>query len=200
MRKNLLIAIFGIFLFAQIASSQAPIAPSSKGVVLTALQEELQRAQKILKQKGDPAPYLISYQVTETSQTIITAQYGALQNTDSYRVRLLDVDVRVGEYQLDNTHRGGGGGGGYAGGGGGAIPISNEDDLDAIKSSLWMATDQKYRAAQERLIQIKTDHTFCMCFNSYNDVSFSFIIFLIQCTKLCIYLCKIFLSFLFFER
>lgn len=155
-RKNLLIAIFGIFLFAQIASSQAPIAPSSKGVVLTALQEELQRAQKILKQKGDPAPYLISYQVTETSQTIITAQYGALQNTDSYRVRLLDVDVRVGEYQLDNTHRGGGGGGGYSGGGG-AIPISNENDLDAIKSSLWMATDQKYRAAQERLIQIKTD-------------------------------------------
>ncbi len=155
-RKNLLIAIFGIFLFAQIAASQAPLVPNSKGVVLTALQEELQRAQKILKQKGDPAPYLISYQVTETSQTIITAQYGALQNTDSYRVRLLDVDVRVGEYQLDNTHRGGGGGGGYSGGGG-AIPISNENDLDAIKSSLWMATDQKYRAAQERLIQIKTD-------------------------------------------
>ncbi len=124
---------------------------------MTALQEELQRAQKLLKQKGDPPPYLISYQVTDLQQVAITAQYGALQNNDSGHVRLLDVDVRVGDYQLDNTHRGsGGGGGGYAGGGG-AVPISSEDDLDAIKSSLWMVTDQKYKAAQERLIQIKAN-------------------------------------------
>jgi predicted Zn-dependent protease len=122
---------------------------------MTALQEELQRAQKILKQKGDPPPYLISYQVTDMQQYAITAQYGALQNNDSGRVRLLDVDVRVGDYQLDNTHRVGGGGGYY--GGGGAMPISSEDDLDAIKSSLWMVTDQKYKAAQERLIQIKAN-------------------------------------------
>ncbi len=124
---------------------------------MTALQEELQRAQKLLKQKGDPPPYLISYQVTDLQQVAITAQYGALQNNDSGHVRLLDVDVRVGDYQLDNTHRGSGsGGGGYAGGGG-AMPISSEDDLDAIKSSLWMVTDQKYKAAQERLIQIKAN-------------------------------------------
>ncbi len=124
---------------------------------MIALQEELQRAQKLLKQKGDPPPYLISYQVTDLQQVAITAQYGALQNNDTGHVRLLDVDVRVGDYQLDNTHRGsGGGGGGYAGGGG-AMPISSEDDLDAIKSSLWMVTDQKYKAAQERLIQIKAN-------------------------------------------
>jgi predicted Zn-dependent protease len=151
----LLIATLIISLLAPATISQKATTAANKSVVMTALQEELQRAQKILKQKGDPPPYLISYQVTDMQQYAITAQYGALQNNDSGRVRLLDVDVRVGDYQLDNTHRVGGGGGYY--GGGGAMPISSEDDLDAIKSSLWMVTDQKYKSAQERLIQIKAN-------------------------------------------
>jgi len=153
--RYVLSAILTISLLAPATISQKAMPSASKSVVMTALQEELQRAQKILKQKGDPPPYLIAYQVTDLQQVAITAQYGALQNNDSGRVRLLDVDVRVGDYQLDNTHRAGGGGGYY--GGGGAMPISSEDDLDAIKSSLWMVTDQKYKAAQERLIQIKAN-------------------------------------------
>ena len=155
--RNFLHTVLIASLLVQSAASQkAPPPPNNnKGIILTALQDELVRAQKILKTKGDPPPYLISYQVYETSQTAITAQYGALQSSDSFRGRFLDVDVRVGDYQLDNTHRAGGGGGNY--GGGGAQPISSEDDLDAIKSSIWMVTDQKYKAAQERLIQIKAD-------------------------------------------
>jgi TldD protein len=153
--RHLLIPLLIVSLLAPATISQKAAPVASKSVVMTALQEELQRAQKILKQKGDPPPYLISYQVTDLQQYAITAQYGALQNNDSGRVRLLDVDVRVGDYQLDNTHRAGGGGGYY--GGGGAMPISSEDDLDAIKSALWMVTDQKYKAAQERLIQIKAN-------------------------------------------
>ncbi|MBL8205610.1 MAG: TldD/PmbA family protein [Blastocatellia bacterium] len=153
--RYVLSAILTISLLAPATISQKAMPSASKSAVMTALQEELQRAQKILKQKGDPPPYLIAYQVTDLQQVAITAQYGALQNNDSGRVRLLDVDVRVGDYQLDNTHRTGGGGGYY--GGGGAMPISSEDDLDAIKSSLWMVTDQKYKAAQERLIQIKAN-------------------------------------------
>lgn len=156
--RHLLIASLTISFLAPATISQKAAQPAGKNVVMTALQEELQRAQKILKQKGDPPPYLIGYQVYETNQTAITAQYGALQSSESYRGRMLDVDVRVGDYQLDNTHRtsGGGGGGGYYGGGG-AIPISSEDDLDALKSTIWMVTDQKYKAAQERLIQIKAN-------------------------------------------
>ena len=153
--RHLLIPLLTVSLLAPATISQKATTSTSKSVVMTALQEELQRAQKLLKQKGDPPPYLIAYQVTDLQQVAITAQYGALQNNDTGRVRLLDVDVRVGDYQLDNTHRASGGGG-YSGGGG-AMPISSEDDLDAIKSSIWMVTDQKYKSAQERLIQIKAN-------------------------------------------
>lgn len=127
--------------------------PSAKSAVLTALEEELQRAQKLLKEKGDPAPYLISYQVTDTNYHVIGAKYGALQTSQSGRVRLLDVDVRVGDYQLDSSHRAASGGSQ----GGGAIPITVEDDKDALKSIVWMETDRRYRAAVERLIQIKAN-------------------------------------------
>lgn len=153
--RHLLIATLTLSLLAPSTISQKATPTADKSPVMTALQDELQRVQKSLKQKGDPPPYLIAYQVYDLQQTQIMAQYGALQNSEMGNVRLLDVDVRVGDYQLDNTHRVGGGGG-YAGGGG-AIPISSENDLDALKSTIWMVTDQKYRAAQERLIQIKAN-------------------------------------------
>ena len=140
-----------------VASQQSKPA-ASKSVVMTALEEELKRAQQILKQKGEPAPYLIGYQLTETHYNVVSATRGALQNSDGGKLRQLDVDVRVGDYQLDNTHRVSGGGG-YAGGGGQAIPVSIEDDLDAIKSAIWMETDRKYKSAVERLIQIKANQT-----------------------------------------
>ncbi|MFN0122697.1 MAG: TldD/PmbA family protein [Blastocatellia bacterium] len=129
-------------------------APAAKSMVLAALEEELTRAQKILSQKGEPPPYLISYNITETEFTVINASRGALETTNAGRSRMLDVDVRAGDYQLDNTHRTGGPGGG--GMGGQAIPVSIEDDAASIKSSLWMETDRRYRAAVERMMQIKT--------------------------------------------
>lgn len=133
-------------------NSSANNKTATKSVVLVALEEELQRAQKLLKEKGDPAPYLISYQVTDTTSHAIGAQYGAIVTSGSNRVRLLDVDVRVGDYQLDNTHRSAQGRGGSS-----AIPITVEDDKDALKSIIWVDTDRKYRAAVERLMQIKTN-------------------------------------------
>ncbi|HWQ34715.1 MAG TPA: metallopeptidase TldD-related protein [Blastocatellia bacterium] len=149
--RRLLVTLAGIILLTQAAASQQ----SRKSIVLTALEDELRRAQQILKQKGEPAPYLISYNVTETQYNIVTATRGALQNSDGGKVRLLDVDVRVGDYQLDNTHRGGSGGGYY--GGGAAVPVSIEDDANAIRSQIWMETDRRYKSAVERLIQIRAN-------------------------------------------
>jgi predicted Zn-dependent protease len=143
------LAVIACLIAPSVISQQKP----AKSAVLVALEEELQRAQKLLKEKGDPAPYLISYQVTDTNYNVISAEYGALQASQAGRVRLLDVDVRVGDYQLDSTHRSAGG----AHGGGGAIPITVEDDRDALKSIIWLETDRRYRAAVERLIQIKAN-------------------------------------------
>jgi TldD protein len=158
--KRALALFFAACLLAPPAAGQRSITangkPAAKSPVLVALEEELQRAQKILKAKGDPAPYLIGYQVADTHYNVVGAQYGALNTSQAGRMRLLDVDVRVGDYPLDSTHRTAGTGG-YAGGGGSAIPLTLDDDKDALKSAVWMETDRKYRAAVERLIQIKAN-------------------------------------------
>lgn len=140
------------FFLTQTAATQQS---ARKSVVLTALQDEMQRAQQTLKEKGEPAPYLIAYSVTDTQFNVISASRGALQNSDGGRSRLLDVDVRVGDYKLDNTHRGSGPG--AFGMGGSAVPLPIDDDLDAIKSAIWMDTDRKYKGAVERLIQIRAN-------------------------------------------
>lgn len=152
MRRALILAVIACLIAPSAIGQPKP----AKSTVLVALEEELQRAQKLLKEKGDPAPYLISYQVADTQYNVISAEYGALQASQAGRVRLLDVDVRVGDYQLDSTRRSTGGGA-HGGGGGGAIPITVEDDKDALKSIIWIETDRRYRAAVERLIQIKAN-------------------------------------------
>lgn len=149
---KLLFTLGCFFFLTQTAVTQQS---ARKSVVLIALQDEMQRAQQTLKEKGEPAPYLIAYSVTDTQFNVISAARGALQNSNSERSRLLDVDVRVGDYKLDNTHRGSGPG--AFGMDGSAVPLPIDDDPDAIKSAIWMDTDRKYKGAVERLIQIRAN-------------------------------------------
>ena len=125
-----------------------------KSPLLKAMEEELLRSMKGLSDKGSPPPYFISYYVAETQRAWISASYSALRRSMTERSRLLDVEVRVGDYVLDNTHRLRG-----------VfdimsriprpVPIPLENDIDAIKSALWLETDRKYKEAVERLIQVK---------------------------------------------
>src|SRR4051812_15091253 len=95
--------IFGIVLALPLIGflSQAAQRTPASGPVLQALQEEMTRATGVLKQKANPAPYFISYEVNEIQATEIEASLGALSSSDTEHSRLLDVDVRVGDYQLD---------------------------------------------------------------------------------------------------
>ena len=139
-------------LVLQSGPSQQP----EKSLLLKAMEEELSRSMKGLSEKGNPPPYFISYDITETKSLMIIASYGALRSSSKEHSRLLDVEVRVGDYTLDNTHRLRGV---YDFRFPIPISISLEDDLDAIKSAIWLETDKKYKAAMERLIQVKAQKT-----------------------------------------
>ena len=131
---------------------------TTPGPVLQALDEELKRAFDVLKQKGDPAPYFIGYSVSEMESVDIDASLGALRSSQTSVTRLLDVDVRVGDYQLDNTHQIRGQRGTTSGPSFSypvLMPVDN--DIDALKSVIWLETDQKYKAAVERFIQVKAN-------------------------------------------
>lgn len=112
---------------------------------------------EVLRKQGDPA-YFLSYVVADLSGTNIDANLGALRSTRTSHARYLDIEVRIGDYAFDNTHQIRG-----ARGGGSAPPYSEpvvmpiEDDIDALKSVIWLETDRRYKAAVERWMQVKAN-------------------------------------------
>jgi predicted Zn-dependent protease len=129
------------------------MASAESSVLLDAMSQELNRNFSVLKEKADPSPYFISYEVTEQEFRSISGTLGAITSSDGGKDRLLDVSVRVGSSKLDNYHRVRGDRGQFTSG----ASITYEDNVNSIKRRLWLETDRAYRTAAERLIRIKTN-------------------------------------------
>ena len=127
---------------------QAPPSP-----LLAAVQEELDREMGVIG-KADPPAYFLSYTVTDSDRSEVTGSNGALLSSAQQRSRWLQGQVRVGSYQLDNTHRIGNDGPGFPGSFGEPIPV--DDDPAALKRAMWRETETQYRAAAEAFIKVKT--------------------------------------------
>ena len=117
------------------------------------LSSELERNFKILKEKGDPAPYFLAYAVTEQQSENITATTGFVVGNTSSESRNLDVTVRAGTLQFDNYHRNPRDPAYFTSG----AAVSLDNNANSIKRSLWMETDRVYRLATSRLLRLRTD-------------------------------------------
>ncbi len=129
----------------QLASAQAGISQP----LLSAMEKELGRAKTELG-KRDPAPYFLSYSVTDNELTAVTASEGALLNSRQLRARQADVQTRVGSTKLDNTHDENRSSGIESG----LLPLG--DDPDATARVLWKLTYEGYRKAQRAFLNVKT--------------------------------------------
>jgi predicted Zn-dependent protease len=140
-------------------------APQDEDVVMKVLQDELARSTTRLKMDKATPPYYVGYTVKENVTFEVRAMFGALASRGEGRNRSLSADVRVGDYSLDNTNFSDGGmrmamfGGG---GRGGESSFSVDDNYDALRHSVWLATDSAYKQAVEQLekkkahLQVKT--------------------------------------------
>lgn len=141
-------------------AAAATAAMAQTPVLLDAMSQELNRNFTVMKEKADPPPYFLSYEVTEIQYQTVSGTLGTVDATDGSKSRELDVSVRVGSPKLDNYHHvrlAGGGGGGGGIGRSTSSALTFEDSANAIKRRLWLETDSAYRAAAERLIRIKTN-------------------------------------------
>jgi len=121
------------------------------------MQQELTRSFANLKKAPLP-PYFVSYQLTDNRALDVSASFGALTGSSDMTTRLLDLDLRVGDYALDNTHP-------LRGGEMGPdfteqlerqkIPLDN--DPDALKVALWRETEREYHSAVERYQKVKAN-------------------------------------------
>jgi predicted Zn-dependent protease len=119
---------------------------------LAAMQDELERSRTRLELTipgtNQPArPYFIQYRVLDLDVRTIVAEFGALVSSTSGRNRIMSVDVRVGNNNLDSsnfiTDEG------FSGFLGSTGTIGIDRDYDSLRQDLWLASDQAFKAAVE---------------------------------------------------
>jgi TldD protein len=146
-----------LFLSALLLSSFALTAQDAgTDPVLVALQQELHRSFDSLKKEPVPV-YFLAYQLTDNHAIQVGASFGALVSSNDTTTRTLDVDLRVGDYALDNTHsvdsdspRSS-----FADRiGQTAMPLDNTTDV--LQRSVWAETDRKYKVAPQEWQDVKT--------------------------------------------
>src|SRR6266446_4572466 len=147
-------ALGAIFVFAPIPRlfAMPPDAAPKPSPLIAALKAELERSMKVYGAQ-DPAAYFISYTLTDTQRATVSGSNGALLSSDEGRNRWLEVAVRTGSYELDNTHKIDGRQP-PSGSPGANVPI--DDDPEVLRRAVWLETDTEYRSAAEALIKIKT--------------------------------------------
>ena len=128
--------------------------PSS--TVLEAMHTELERSMFKLKAQPVP-PYFLSYEIVDTHSFFITSTFGKLTSSSENHHRQLGIDLRVGDYAMDNMReiRGGMTGFPIQNFPGTTIPLDN--DPDAIRAALWYRTDDRYKRAAEQYAKVKTN-------------------------------------------
>jgi TldD protein len=135
------------------ARAQQPATP----VLLDAMTTELHRAFTSLGKAaaaGDDKqlpPYFLSYAVSEASYVGIRAQFGSLADSASNHVRMADVQVRLGDPKLDNTH------GTHRASAVNSMALPLTDDREALERTLWLATNAGYGTALDNYLRVKTE-------------------------------------------
>ena len=139
--KKLLFTILIIFIFVPIVHANQS---RSDTIVLKAMEQELNRSMSKLKLENYDKPYFMSYLVKENTVNQLMAKFGSLIVSESSKTRELFVDVRVGNYQFDNSENGQTGSSqsykrnNY-------LPVEN--DIDGIRAVIWQVTDDTYKKA-----------------------------------------------------
>lgn len=151
--------LFGFSLCGQ-GQDSAPLraaAPERPDPLMQILTEELEHSMQNLVTEEGLKPYYLSYAVTDITSASVRGGLGAVYRNDADRSRWLDVDLRVGDYSLDNTRQIRGGADGMRYGRAGAAPVPLENDPIAVKHALWQSTDGAFKFAVERFQRVKTN-------------------------------------------
>ena len=130
----------------------SPSNASNVPPVLQAMQQELQRTVTAYG-KADPPAYFVAYTVNDEENVNVSGSNGALLSSSDTRNRWLEVQTRIGDYNLDNTHKIEGREPAWTSPG---TQATLDDDIPVLSREIWRETDRQYRAAVEAFIAVQT--------------------------------------------
>ncbi|MYD97631.1 MAG: hypothetical protein F4X98_09625 [Gammaproteobacteria bacterium] len=118
-------------------------------VLMQAMRDELARSMEQLQLADAEKPYFLAYRVHETTSSNASASLGGLLNVSSGFGRQLVVELRVGDYDFDNTNfmsmtR-------PTGMAPVVVSLSVDDNYDTLRRQIWLATDTAYKRAWDQL-------------------------------------------------
>jgi len=119
------------------------------------LSETLHSHFDLLKDESE-ATYFLSYALTHSAGLRITAVEGQHFQTRPWVSRLLDVDLRVGDMSLDNTHRQRGSWGRREHF---STPLPLDLDWFSTERAIWRITDDAYRQASDQIAKIRANQS-----------------------------------------
>jgi len=140
-------AIFAIAFSPAARAQQWPAADQDQ--TLKAMHDELERSRTRLQMPNLEKPYFIQYRLVDLDARTITASFGALVSSTTTHNRFMDVSVRVGNYQLDNSNFISGDN--FQGFLGSAGQVGVDGDYNSLRQDLWIATDQAYKEALDNM-------------------------------------------------
>lgn len=132
-------------------------------VLLESMTKELNRSFNKLKNAGSAPLYFLSYRVFDTESLNLAASYGAIETDTQHHRRILDVEARVGSMQTDSSHK--------LRGDFDApmerffldsrVPVEFciDNDEPAIRTALWLVTDDAFKRAQRNYIQVQANRS-----------------------------------------
>ena len=154
-RRKILIRFFlapAALLFALVRPAAAQ---NDNDHTLESMQDEMNRSVARLQVPGQPKPFYIEYRILDLDIRSITASFGTLLSSTHTRVRQMDVNVRVGDYQLDSSNFVSDNG--FQGFLGSRGQVGIDRDYYSLRQDLWLATDQAYK---EALVQYSNKKAF----------------------------------------
>ena len=151
MRSRIAALLLVLLLGTLFGTLFATFAQAQDDVVMRAMKDELARSVAQLQLQKMDKPYFLAYRMDEINQNSISAMLGSLTQDQPLRMRMIGVEVRVGDYALDNSNylssrMFGGGRGGFLSG---ISQAPLDDDYQQIRRDFWLATDSQYKKALE---------------------------------------------------
>ena len=121
--------------------------------LMRAMRDEMVRTTNQLSLPGAPKTYFVSYQIEDLRSRTVSASGKSLLTEGETHLRFLIVELRVGNYEFDNSNffnarsrpgdvrR--------------RIAIPIDDQYDEIRRQIWLATDALYKGAVESYTEKK---------------------------------------------
>lgn len=138
--------------------------PDPREDLLDAMVEEVNRNQAELRLRENRGPYFIGYQLKDYDAREVVGRYGAVFQDVTTRDRKIGVDVRVGDYTFDSSI---GDELDLAFSMKGASYLTRksaplDDSKQALRTALWLVTDEKYKQALFNFLKKKGDEVYAV--------------------------------------